>query len=168
MQGAHEIAFQLFVGWHPYKACCVMVQEKVRAQGKVRGPLVRWNLNGEFSNETGEFGVSHEAYLGHLLVRGNAFGDSQLGKLVKGEEHVGLFFVSDLGTELGPARECVGGTVLVARTVTDLVIEMCQLFQPSELTAVQLSRLFEVLEVLVIGDDVNRLFGALEPMSPVL
>src|SRR5258708_27692769 len=159
MQGGHEVALQILIGWYPHEAGCVMVQEEVWAQGKVMGPLVRWNLNGKFSNETGEFGVSHEAYLGHLLVCGNAFSDSQLSKLVKGEERVGLFFVGDLRAELGPARECISSAVLVARMVADLVIEMCQLFQPSELTAVQLSRLLEIIKDLVIGDDVDQLFG---------
>src|SRR5260370_37417717 len=113
----------------------------------------------------GELSVRHEAYLDHLLVCGNAFCDSQLSELVKGEEHVRFFFIGNLGAELSLAGECISSAVLAAGMVTDLIIEMCQLFQPPELVAVQLSRLLEVLKVLVISDDVHQLFGMLKPVS---
>ena len=49
----------------------------------------------------------------------------------------------------------IGGTVLITRSIVDLKVVVCEQLQPLHLSVVQDSGFQEVLQVLVIGEDVD-------------
>ena len=66
------------------------------------------------------------------------------------------------------ASEGIGLRSKASRAEADDEVELGEVLQPSGLTAGQDFGAGEVLQVLVVGDHINRRGGALEVMSPVL
>jgi len=64
--------------------------------------------------------------------------------------------------------QCISGAVFVTRSIVDFVVVMCEQFQPVHLPSVQDSRFREVLQILVIGEDMDQKTGSLKPVAPVL
>jgi hypothetical protein len=64
--------------------------------------------------------------------------------------------------------QSISRTILVAWTVVDLIIVMCEHFEPAHLAPIENARSCEVFEVLVVSEDLDQQSCSLEPMSPVL
>jgi len=64
--------------------------------------------------------------------------------------------------------ECISGAVFVTRSIVDLVVVVHEQLQPTHLPLVQDSRFREVLQILMIGEDLDREMSPLEPVAPVL
>jgi hypothetical protein len=60
------------------------------------------------------------------------------------------------------SREEIGDSVCIARNMGQLVVEILEVFNPLCLTAGNLLGLMEVLEVLVVGANLNRVCGTKE------
>jgi len=66
------------------------------------------------------------------------------------------------------SRECVSSGILVTRSIVHFVVVMCEQFQPTHLPAIQDSRFHEVLQIFVVGEDVDWETSLFEPVTPVL